>query len=1265
MVPRTLSPKLELLREEYVLVQAWKKTAAYIRRHNWFGDTLELDLKAVDLRCFLDEIRSDLQSPANWQNRSLRLVLAPKSQDWWVPKAPETPPAGWNDRWQPRAKDCGPELRDVTKKLRPLAHVALRDQVVATALMLCLADRVETAQGDPRPSEKGRTPPPRSSAGKRIPFMSYGNRLFCDWEAGELRHRWGSTKLYRSFYQDYREFLAQPHEHAERVVRAQGERRTFLVKADIKRFYDQVTPEALRTALHSLKRPDDDPLFFELASRVFCWEWHEADQEEVARYAHVNSTRDLDRIALPQGLISAGFWANVALLRFDEALRAKASWLWGPRIEYACRYVDDFRLVVTAADDEIEGDSPKEAESSVAADVANSLKDLLDEHADGLELNEDESKKTEAEEIEVRRPGAVLQSQRMNRIQNRVSVGFSASEGLELLEAIQGLLMIRSGFTRDFDESQWEQAPKPDVPEDTRARFGAYRYRKVVRDIRAMLPDPPDDESAGAARARPGTSTVTRSELDEMTRAFALVLVEKWVNDPSNVRILLTALDLWPDSKVLTSVLDLLRPWTKDDMGLPDAQRVAWYCLSELFRAGATETGLFGDADSRPAELSLAEYRRVLIGEAWEVVEQTQPALPWYLRQQAQLLLFTSESYSARLAGACRVDDPKHYRRMASMLAARSRRPAAAEFAQYAIVLHRCFRKQVPGARWTATRMKELARRDPAFAADVLGARHGQLDKTWSDLAKDLLVDPGTLHPRSLARLVVEKGMGRDEPTLLRLSLLLLDTLKEREAVAPWEVVLHAEEKEARNADDFPWTMAEVRPMGASDLLDLWKPPDYSSPEDRWRYQLGYLLRFALSRSPDFTANVNRSRELAAPHYRSAVSSWAQRRYGGNHKQGAFGGDWLPVSDWFERFLSALLWWPGRREDEHCRQIDQGMETVRAWIERRRTRLDKMAGTATGVPFLPMAFSSRHLPQGLKRLRGCVVQPTYPAESDFDGDLTLSSEASRSRHRNHLTDVLALVRQALRTRLSDPPDADDGLLDLLVLPELAVHPTDVRRYLLPFARAFKTIVLAGVVYEELQPETTHLVNTAVWIIPEHSSTGHSNVRIRRQGKRHLAEPEQGRRHLGLPLKGYRPCQWIIECPSSVDLEEVEPLRLSASVCYDATDIRLVADLREESDVYLIPALNKDVATFDTMAVALSFQMHQLVVVANNGRYGGSSAYWPIGEAHERRIMHLHGQNQPTLAFFEISDVLGYRRGRVENLSEHYRWKSPPAGYTKK
>ena len=65
MAADLLEPRLDQLSEEYVLVQAWKKTAAFIRYHNWYSDTLELDRAAVN-RFGRLEARSRL----HFQNRS-------------------------------------------------------------------------------------------------------------------------------------------------------------------------------------------------------------------------------------------------------------------------------------------------------------------------------------------------------------------------------------------------------------------------------------------------------------------------------------------------------------------------------------------------------------------------------------------------------------------------------------------------------------------------------------------------------------------------------------------------------------------------------------------------------------------------------------------------------------------------------------------------------------------------------------------------------------------------------------------------------------------------------------------------------------------------------------------------------------------------------------------------------------------------------------------------------------------------------------------
>jgi hypothetical protein len=48
-----LEPQIELLTKEYILVQAWKKTASYMRAHNWYSDALALDRATINLPVFL------------------------------------------------------------------------------------------------------------------------------------------------------------------------------------------------------------------------------------------------------------------------------------------------------------------------------------------------------------------------------------------------------------------------------------------------------------------------------------------------------------------------------------------------------------------------------------------------------------------------------------------------------------------------------------------------------------------------------------------------------------------------------------------------------------------------------------------------------------------------------------------------------------------------------------------------------------------------------------------------------------------------------------------------------------------------------------------------------------------------------------------------------------------------------------------------------------------------------------------------------------
>jgi len=146
-----------------------------------------------------------------------------------------------------------------------------------------------------------------------------------------------------------------------------------------------------------------------------------------------------------------------------------------------------------------------------------------------------------------------------------------------------------------------------------------------------------------------------------------------------------------------------------------------------------------------------------------------------------------------------------------------------------------------------------------------------------------------------------------------------------------------------------------------------------------------------------------------------------------------------------------------------------------------------------------------------------------------------------------------------------------------------------------------------------------------------------------------------------------PCFFLPDWSSS---PQSNPLWLTAAICYDATDLSLAADLRDQSDVFAIPAFNRDVTTFDQMALALHYHMFQLVVVANNGGFGGSNAYAPYREECFRQVLHLHGQPQATVAFLEIDDIAAFLRRRADSLAQlraagnpsgSPTWKFPPAG----
>jgi len=228
------------------------------------------------------------------------------------------------------------------------------------------------------------------------------------------------------------------------------------------------------------------------------------------------------------------------------------------------------------------------------------------------------------------------------------------------------------------------------------------------------------------------------------------------------------------------------------------------------------------------------------------------------------------------------------------------------------------------------------------------------------------------------------------------------------------------------------------------------------------------------------------------------------------------------------------------------------------------------------------------------------------------------------------------VAQMLRVRDTHrlQTRSDGIVLDLLIFPELAIHPNDIDPLILPFVRKHKCIMLFGQVYHRKDSrQDSPLINSCLWMVPEWSRAEGFQIRRIEQGKKNLTVLE--RDLMPTPIS-FRPVQWLIEYQWCKTEEQSRALVLSASVCYDATDLELAVDLRSKSDLFIICALNKDVGVFDRMSEGLHYHMFQGVIVVNNGEYGGSNFYMPFEKPFHRQVFHMHGQPQVSITFAEIS-----------------------------
>lgn len=1229
---RSIKPTIDYLIDPVVIAQAWKKTHGYIRSFNWYADTLALDVSALGIEELSKEWGKQL---ANKKKLFLiELVPAAKSEPWSINE---------ENGWSPETS-----LEDRTKSppLRPLAHLMIRDQTWASTAMLCLADAVETAQGNCA------EPNFRNAQFKKV--YSYGNRLVCDWQDDKAWFRWGNSETYRKFFTDYQNFIKRPLSIGREIAESSRDpENVYIVNFDLKKFYTNIDIAILIKRLKKISKEfknEDCPQFWAGVQRITKWKWDETTTKAFSELNVDDATK-----GLPQGLVASGFFANAYLVDFDqeigEQIGSTISEKYDITLHDYCRYVDDIRLVIYS-------------ESGDLAEISETLniwmsKILASHGGNGLVVNNDKTKVIKLTDLANR--GSM--SSRIEMIQGDLS----GPADRETLQNASGLLesLLSADGDANYDLVKLRKSKidrndlklvsitqfDHDIRPDTLKRFAANRLESIMRSKRKI-----DFDESNEIGPNIFKNSDNESEL------LAKKLISAWMKDPSLGLVLRKAIEIYPNADLFSPIFEaIFYRSSYGDYSNKITATLMDFLLADLFRCASDFHGYF-QAVTYPSSADPSGILEVISNYAQKVIAAKKDFK--FVERQALMVLAvlnkpvldTSEDMSiqkilhAILAGS----PPKIRIETIALFEVASQ--ITGKTASYAALYLDTLKKSSFDKN---THLIPFAKRGGPFWNSLwkIISRDSDLESVKKDLKWAATLEISKLRGKilRLSNVISSDSNGFEhEAALLKLALALANLASNNHGITEssptqifiskdgsrgWEELWHPEIHSLKCDFDEKDKSVDPRFTAPPWVIEADKNLDTDRVVIYW---IGAILRSSVLGRLDFTENRWKAGKTVT--YKGLRASWYKRRMGMMHAPEAVLGEFATVTNWFSELLMSSLQWPGFQSsyvnNEDIKAIED-LDTFKQCIKSRLETLNNMYCRASNVPLLPTTISRPSKENQLFRL--ITVQPLLPRTEDFSlTDPGLNNVRIRAKHRDHLLAICQLTFKTLQTKSSADKGKQKHLADLIVFPEVTVHIDDLD-VLKRLADKTKAIIFAGVVF------TNHngkLVNFARWIIPDIRTSGRQWI-FRDQGKEYMTPGE-----IALGVTGYRPCQHLIEIHGHPE----GPFRLSGAICYDATDIRLAADLRDKTDLFVVAAHNSDVSTFDNMAAALHFHMFQHIVITNIGEFGGTTIQAPFKLPYHRLISHVHGSDQISINMADL-DLAAFKR-KVKTYKEV---KSKPAG----
>jgi hypothetical protein len=1111
---------------------------------------------------------------------------------------------------------------------------------------MCLANLVESEQGDPLTDFK-------DVHVKGV--VNYGNRLYCQYSDDKAEFSWGNSTTYSKFFADYRKFLTRTLHFGGLASRNKTtNEKVYEIQLDLAKFFDLVDRKILIEKIKGIAN-NEDPLLNKLLSAFEEWQW---DKESPEVYKQVCANNDVPNIpkGIPQGLVAGGFFANIYLLEFDQWFAHQIGEKFNDTglvlVDY-CRYVDDMRLIVVSNTCK----DPNDIKGFIEEDVGGELAKI------GLKLND---KKTN---VELFKPKNGAISTKLNDIQSKISGPISLGEIDEHLGHLEGLVTLASQLS-DSDDSNKNNNPlatieKPvqDVRSDTLLRFCANKIHTLLKQKRSMIAQEVNE-----------FDDLVPGDWDYLQEHMARKFVAAWSRDPSLTLLLKKGIEFFPNKSLITPIVEQLKLVLKRG---GKEEYIARYSMCEIFRHTATVV-YRKDKWALPAHSNVEEFFEYLQNFAIDIIGDTS-------------LSTTSLGNQARFFCLVRNDSPldkdtsdenfntitkmmKGYRNVSSklynidficnsILAFQMAIDKPSVVRSVSCLLEKKSMPALEGILALKQFIQVVSSESPELFELLIKYANAQ-NLNWVKNQRGLIESTGYYQKPitgKLAGLTNEVSLlgivkrvdnpFSHENGMLKLLDTLLEQIKEDDNF--FEKVIDINNSKIKCDDWAKLQSLDVELIFTPSWLNdkgLYPIPEWINKEHQTLYRVGIFIRSCLIGKLDWTSSYYNHKDNTK--YSGIKSSFAKRQLGMMHSADALNGDMAPMSDWLSCFLFRLLQWPGIQLNDTYNDwpSNWNLESLHNLIKVRIAEQKKLYCHLSAIPGYAQRIDLGWN-KDKKDLKVVMVQSLLPLKGDFQTHgLLLDTVQYRARHRRHVASVAELILHKINSQNSiDDDKYKKADVDLIIWPELAVNIDDVD-ILERLVDKTGAIIFTGLTFIQLEgikgPN-----NVGMWLIPNKQKNGRQFIK-RLQGKQHMTLAEVNK------VEPWRPYQMFVELIHPA-YENEAGFKITSSICYDATDIKMSADLKDKSDAYVVSALNQDVATFDSMVDSLYYHMYQHVVLVNTGEFGGSVAKAPYKEKYDKLITHVHGSHQVSISSFEMNmfdfrDVgIGMKSGKAE--------KTKPAG----